>query len=123
MVRRLNRGESALVFTFGTLLAGFILLSLWGGPAVLATNWRTLPPIVWICLAYVSVAASALTFVLLQYASMRLPSAKVMAYTYLVPCWVILWELALGHGAPPLNVLAGVVLILVALGLLLKDEG
>lgn len=123
MVRRLNRGESALVFTFGTLLAGFVLLSLWGGPAVLATNWSTLPPIVWICLAYVSVAASALTFVLLQYASMRLPSAKVMAYTYLVPCWVILWELALGHGAPPLNVLAGVVLILVALGLLLKDEG
>lgn len=123
MVRRLNRGESALVFTFGTLLAGFVLLSLWGGPAVLATNWSTLPPIVWICLAYVSVAASALTFVLLQYASMRLPAAKVMAYTYLVPCWVILWELALGHGAPPLNVLAGVVLILVALGLLLKDEG
>ena len=64
-----------------------------------------------------------MTFVLLQYASLRLPSAKVMAYTYLVPCWVILWELALGHAAPPLNVLAGVVLILVALGLLLKDEG
>ncbi|MBI1170831.1 EamA family transporter [bacterium] len=123
MVRRLNRGESALIFTFGTLVAGFVLLVLWGGPAVLATDWKALPAIVWICLAYVSVAASALTFVLLQYASMRLPAAKVMAYTYLVPCWVILWELALGHGAPPLNVLAGVVLILAALGLLLKDEG
>lgn len=123
MVRRLNRGESALVFTFGTLFAGFLLLSLWGGPAVLATDWKALPTIVWICLAYVSVAASALTFVLLQYASMRLPAAKVMAYTYLVPCWVILWELALGHRAPPLNVLAGVALIVVALGLLLKDEG
>ncbi len=123
MVRRLNRGESALVFTFGALLAGFVLLCLWGGPAVLATDWLALPAIVWICLAYVSVAASSMTFVLLQYASLRLPSAKVMAYTYLVPCWVILWELALGHAAPPLNVLAGVVLIVVALGLLLKDEG
>ena len=122
MVRRLNRGESALVFTFGTLLAGFLLLCLWGGPAALATDWRALPAVVWICIAYVSVAASALTFVLLQYASLRLPSAKVMAYTYLVPVWVILWERALGHAAPPLNVLTGVALILVALGLLLKEE-
>jgi drug/metabolite transporter (DMT)-like permease len=74
-------------------------------------------------LAYVSVAASAMTFVLIQYATMRLPAAKVMAYTYLVPCWVILWEMALGHSAPPAKVLAGVVLILAALGLLLKNEG
>lgn len=123
MVRRLNRGEPALVFTFGTLLAGFVLLCLWGGRAVMTTDWASLPAIVWICLAYVSVAASAMTFVLIQYATMRLPAAKVMAYTYLVPCWVIVWEVALGHPAPPVKVLAGVVLILAALGLLLKNEG
>ena len=123
MVRRLNRGEPALVFTFGTLLAGFLLLCLWGGRAVMTTDWASLPAIVWICLAYVSIAASAMTFVLIQYATMRLPAAKVMAYTYLVPCWVILWEMALGHSAPPAKVLAGVVLILAALGLLLKTEG
>ena len=123
MVRRLNRGEPALVFTFGTLLAGFLLLGLWGGSTTLATDWAHMPAIVWICLAYVSIAASAMTFVLIQYATMRLPAAKVMAYTYLVPCWVILWEMALGHPAPPAKVLAGVVLILAALGLLLKNEG
>ena len=123
MVRRLNRGEPALVFTFGTLLAGFLLLGLWGGSTTLATDWAHMPAIVWICLAYVSIAASAMTFVLIQYATMRLPAAKVMAYTYLVPCWVILWERALGHSAPPAKVLAGVVLILAALGLLLKNEG
>ena len=122
MVRRLNRGEPALVFTFGTLLAGFLLLGLWGGSTTLATDWAHMPAIVWICLAYVSIAASAMTFVLIQYATMRLPAAKVMAYTYLVPCWVILWEMALGHSAPPAKVLAGVVLILAALGLLLKNE-
>jgi drug/metabolite transporter (DMT)-like permease len=123
MVRRLNRGEPALVFTFGTLLAGFVLLCLWGGRAVVGTDWASLPAIVWICLAYVSVAASAMTFVLIQYATMRLPAAKVMAYTYLVPCWVILWEIALGHSAPPAKVFGGVALILVALGMLLKNEG
>jgi drug/metabolite transporter (DMT)-like permease len=121
MVRRLNRGESATVFTFGTLVAGFLWLVLWGGPAALDTDWTTLPAIVWICLAYIAIAASALTFVLIQYAAMRLPAAKVMAYTYLVPSWVILWELALGHGHPPATTLIGVALTMAALALLLKE--
>ena len=122
MVRKLNRGESALVFTFGMMVAGFILLVIWGWRDVLDTDWAAMPSIVWICLIYVSVAASAMTFVLLQYATLRLPSAKVMAYTYLVPSWVILWEMALGRPAPPMAVLGGVALTVLALVLLLKDE-
>ncbi|MDB5658376.1 MAG: family transporter [Cypionkella sp.] len=122
MVRKLNRGEPALVFTFGMMLAGFVILCLWGWRDVIATDWANLPAIVWICLIYVSVAASAMTSVLLQFATLRLPSAKVMAYTYLVPTWVILWEMASGRAAPPINVLGGVILTALALLLLLKDE-
>ncbi len=121
MVRRLNRGESAIAFTFGTMLAGFGLLTLWAGPAVLATDWAALPAIVWWTLAYIAVVASAITFVLVQYASLRLPASKVMAYTYLTPSWVILWELALGREAPPLVVSAGLGLTVVALWLLLQE--
>lgn len=122
LVRKLNRGEPAVVFTFGMMLAGTFLLALYAWPAVLATDWAALPGIVWITLVYVAVAASALTFVLLQYASLRLPAAKVMAYTYLVPSWVILWEIAL-HGAVPSGlVLLGVALTVLALWLLLKEE-
>jgi hypothetical protein len=35
---------------------------------------------------------------------------------------VTLWEIALGRGAPPLQVSGGVVLTVLALALLLKDE-
>ena len=122
MVRKLNRGEPAVVFTFGMMVAGFILLVIWGWRDVLATHWAAMPAIVWVCLIYISVAASAASFVCLQFATLRLPAAKVMAYTYLVPSWVILWELALGRPAPPLIVLGGVTLTILALGLLLKDE-
>ncbi len=123
MVRKLNRGEPAVVFTFGMMVAGFLLLLLWGWRDVLATDWAALPAIVWICLIYVSVAASSMTFVLLQYATLRLPSAKVMAYTYLVPSWVILWEIALGRTPPPALVLGGGALTILALLMLLRDEG
>jgi drug/metabolite transporter (DMT)-like permease len=122
MVRKLNRGEAAVTFTFGMMIAGFFLLLLWGGREAVNTDWASMPGIVWVCLIYVSVAASAMTFVLLQYATMRLPSAKVMAYTYLVPSWVILWEIGLGRGAPPTMVLIGVALTVLALSLLLKDD-
>lgn len=122
MVRRLNRGERAVIFTLGTMAAGFVLLCLWGWRDVLATDWSGLPPIVWICLVYTAFAASSVTFVLLQFATLRLPASKVMAYTYLVPSWVILWELALRHPAPPARVLVGVALTIAALGLLLKED-
>jgi drug/metabolite transporter (DMT)-like permease len=121
MVRRLNRGEPAVVFTFGMMVAGTGLLALWSLPAIRATDWAALPGIVWVTLVYIAVAASAMTFVLLQYATLRLPAAKVMAYTYLVPAWVILWEMALHAAFPPVLVLVGVALTVLALGLLLKE--
>lgn len=123
LVRRFNRGESAITFTFGMMVAGCLMLTAAGWGDIRATDWVALPAIVWITLVYVAVAASAMTFVLLQYATLRLPAAKVMAYTYLTPSWVILWEIAIGHGAPPLAVTGGVALSVLALLLLLKDEG
>ncbi len=122
MVRKLNRGEPAVVFTFGTLMAGCLLLVIYGWRDIVSTNWLTLPVMVWSGLLYLSVFATAASFVLVQFAAMRLPSAKVMAYTYLVPSWVILWEVALGNGTPPGLIIVGVLLTVVALLLLLKDE-
>nr|WP_259444663.1 DMT family transporter [Neotabrizicola shimadae] len=123
MVRRLNRGEPAVVFTFLTMSAGAVLLGLAGWQDVRATDWAALPPVVWITLAYIAVAASAASFVLLQYASLRLPSAKVMAYTYLVPAWVIGWEIVLHGALPPARIALGILATLAALGLLLRDDG
>ena len=122
LVRKLNRGEPALIFTFGTLLAGSIMLTAWGWRDLVATDWINLPQIVWITIFYTACFASAATFTLLQFATLRLPSSKVMAYTYLTPSWVILWELALGGTAPPGLILIGVGLTVVALALLLREE-
>ena len=122
MVRKLNRGEPAVVFTFGMLVACCLVVTLWGWSDIRATDWANLPRIVWITILYVAVLASAVTFVLLQYASLRLPSAKVMAYTYLTPSWVLVWEFAMGHGTPPALVLGGVALSILALLMLLKGD-
>ncbi|WP_135502231.1 DMT family transporter [Roseovarius aestuariivivens] len=122
MVRKLNRGERPVVFSFGAMAGAAVLLLVAGAADIARTDWAGLPPIVWITLVYTTMFATALTFVLLQYASLRLPAAKVMAYTYLTPTWVICWQAALGRGLPGWVVSCGVALTIVALAMLLKDE-
>ncbi len=121
MSRKLNRGESPLVFTMGMLLAGFLLLLAYSASDIIQTDWLSLPLILWVVLAYLVIFASAITFFLLQFSTLRLPSAKVMAYTYLVPAFVVIWEGLLGHGWPDAAILIGMGLIVLALILLLKD--
>ncbi|QXT41486.1 DMT family transporter [Gymnodinialimonas ceratoperidinii] len=121
MVRVLNRGEAVAVFSFLTLVACAAVIALWGIGDIAATDWGALRPLVWITIGYTAVFASAATVFLIQFASLRLPSSKVMAYTYLTPSWVILWEIALGQPVPAAVVLVGVGLTVAALLLLLKD--
>lgn len=122
MVRKLNRGEGAVTFTFGTLAAGSVLLIAVGFKDLTNTPWVQLPGIVWLTLLYLVLFSTAISFVLLQYATLRLPSAKVMAYAYLTPTWVILWEASLGNGFPDMVVMLGVTVTILALLILLKDE-
>jgi drug/metabolite transporter (DMT)-like permease len=122
MLRVMNRGEATFVFIFGILTAGCVLLTLYGWPALRATDWGALPARVWVALAYLTLFATVASVVLILLGSLRLPSAKVMAYTYLTPSWVILWDIALGAGAPPLAILVGVALTCVALLLLLRGD-
>lgn len=122
MLKKLNRGEPALVTTALVMAAGFVLLSLWAWREIVALDWLRLDLWIWAVILYLALATMALTFVLLNFAAQRLPSSKVMAYTYLTPAWIILWELALGHGAPGALVLPGLGLIVLALLLLLRED-
>jgi drug/metabolite transporter (DMT)-like permease len=52
MLRKLNRGEPAAIATFGTLVAGCVLLALGGFRSILSTDWAALPQIFWITLVF-----------------------------------------------------------------------
>ena len=122
LFRLLNRGENPLMATFGMLVSGGVILSIFGASEIIKTHWIALPINVWVTLLYVSIFASAITFALVQFASMHLPTANVLAYTYLTPTWVLVWEFLLSHTIPPLWVLAGVFLTALSVVLLLKTS-
>ncbi|MDH3668619.1 MAG: DMT family transporter [Paracoccaceae bacterium] len=123
LIRRLSRGEPVLVFSFGTIVAGALLLSAVGAPAMLATDWAALPAIVWIAIVYLAVFATCGSFLFVQFATLRLPSSKVMAYGYLVPSFVILWEGLSGNGwVQPMVLLGAGATVLGLLILLAPDD-
>ena len=121
LVPRLNRGEPPAVFTAGMLIGGSVLLWIYAWPEMRHADYAAMPAAVWWVLAYVSLAATSTTFFLLQYASLRIPAAKVMAYTYFTPSVVLMWEMVLGAGTPKSIVLIGVLLCVCALIALLMQ--
>ncbi|MGC8201704.1 DMT family transporter [Aliiroseovarius sp. PTFE2010] len=119
--RRLNRGEATFAFSFAVIAAATGLLFVYGWADIRGTDWAALRPMVWVTILYTALAAGVVTTALQLFAVMRLPAAKVMAYSYLAPTWVALWEAMLGHSIPSPSTLAGVGLTVLALILLLRD--
>lgn len=118
LVRKFNRGEPVLAFTFWTILATGIWICLWGAREVAATDWAALPAFVWLVIAYLAVFTTAATFFLLQFAAMRIPAAKVLAYNYLTPTFIIVYEGLLGHGWAGASIAAGAVVTVLGLVIL-----
>jgi drug/metabolite transporter (DMT)-like permease len=118
LVRRLNRGEPVLTFTFFTLVATALCLGFYGAREIAGTEWHELPVFVWIAIGYLSIFTTAGTFFLLQFASMRLPASKVFAYAYLIPTFVILYEGLAGHGWASASVAAGAAITVAGLAVL-----
>jgi len=107
LLPKFNRGEPLPVSTFFILVGNALWISLYGASSILATDWTSLPAIVWVSIVYLAIFPSAITFVLVQFAAHRLPASKVMAYGYLVPVFVIVFEGLAGHGWVSLAVFAG----------------
>ena len=106
----------------GTTVGALIVAGAYGARDLVAVPFAQLSALVWLVLIYLAVVTTAVTFFLVQYASKRLPGSKVMAYTYLVPSWVVMWDLAF-HGARPAPaILFGIGCTIVALVMLLQDE-
>lgn len=120
LLRRFQRSEPATVLSFWTLSGTAFWITLYAIPEMLATDWLSLPPTVWWVIIYLAVAPTAICFFLIQFASRHLPSAKVIAYGYLTPSFVIVFEGLAGHGWTTLSVMAGAALTAGALVVLAR---
>lgn len=107
LIRRFDRGESAVAFGFWVTVGATLWLIPPGIKGLLDVDFSALPFSVYAAVTYLAVVTTAGTFLLLQYASMRLPASKVLGYGYLTPSFIILLEGLLGHGWASIPVLVG----------------
>jgi len=122
LIKRLHRGESMAVMTFWVLVSGSLWLLIFAGPRLSAVAWSTVPLFVWLGVAYLAIFTTIITFFLTQYAVPFLGPTKVMAYSYLYPGFVLILDLLLGHGLPPLRVIPGVLVVLAAMFILQRHN-
>ena len=121
LTRRLAPDSTAFEAAFGTVAGALVVTLAYAMPELLATDYAGLPVAVWMVALYLGVVTTAGTFFLLQVAVPRLSPGKVMAYTYLVPSWVVLHSLVLGQGEKGV-VYAGGALTLLAMLVLLVSK-
>jgi len=117
LIKKLHRGESTVALTFWVVASGSVLLALYGAPEIIATDWRAIDWTVYAAVGYLGLFNTAGTFFLAKFASVQLPPAKVMAYTYLTPGFVVALAIH-GDGVPTLSVLAGIGVTILAMVLL-----
>lgn len=107
LLRKFNEDEPALIFMFWTAVATLAFIMIPGTPKLMSLDYASVPLLAWVMVIYLAIVMTLITFLLLQYAATRLPSPKVLAYSYLTPSFIIVLEGALGHGWAPIGVLAG----------------
>lgn len=123
LVKLLSRGESVFEFTVWTVVGCTVCLAPFAAPQLAALDWASIGWVVWLAIAYLAICATALSFFLLQYASMHLPAAKVFPYSYLTPSFVIVLEMLLGHGLPSPAVAAGALVTVFGLVVIVGAPG
>lgn len=115
LVKLLYRGESMLLMTFWVLVTGSVWLLIFGANKLQAVDWGAVRPMVWWALLYLAVFTTVITFFLTQYCTPHLGAIRAMAYSYLYPGLVLLIDLGLGKGLPPLKALPGIGIVLLAM--------
>ena len=122
LVRLLHRGEPLILLSFWTTALGAGMLGLYAAEEIRTSDFRAVPLAAWLGLIHLALSNTGLTFLLAQFASLRLPAHKVMAYTYLTPTFVALQLSLIGQGWPSLSVTLGIALTAAATLLLQRSE-
>ncbi|MGI9371570.1 MAG: DMT family transporter [Hyphomicrobiales bacterium] len=110
-VRKLNMGEHLVDVTIWTLVAAAIILGIFGFSTITTVNWSAVPTSVYIGIAHLALFTTACSSFLIQYASLRLPSGKVMAYMYIIPALIVAQNVMFEGKLPSFSVLIGVIII------------
>ena len=119
---KLNSGESTIEQTAITMFFSSIILLFFDLKVIFRTDWLELEPLVWITIGYLSIFATAVAFFIIQYSRRFLPSSYLMAYYYLVPMWVLIFEIIFFQSIFAPNIWIGFLAIICTFSIILYKD-
>lgn len=122
LLKRWSRGDHPLQSAIGSCLGGAVVSTLWGLPEMRGMSFGDITPAIWALILYLALLATGVTFFLMQFAIQRISGAKVMAYTYAIPCWVVLYGLVFQGQTLPAPMWLGIGAAVLALLMLLRAD-
>ncbi len=122
VVKKLHRGEHALVLTGWSLMCATLLLTAVVAYQLPDIEWRNINVITWSGVLYLATFATALSFFLFQKACIVLSPAKISGYVYLIPLSVIATNGLLGQEIQWQEIACGAVLVMIAMAILIKAK-
>ena len=114
LVKKIHSGEPAAIISYWTLITGCFWLLLFSNFKLFEVDWLSVPTSTFPLIIYLAVFTTILSTLFFQSAAINLGGNKVAAYTYLNPSLVVVINWAIGKGFPPLKVLPGVLIVLLA---------
>ncbi|MDN0110678.1 DMT family transporter [Yersinia mollaretii] len=122
VVKKLHRGEHALVLTGWSLMCATLLLTVVVAYQLPNIEWRNINVITWSGVLYLATFATALSFFLFQKACIVLSPAKISGYVYLIPLSVIATNGLLGQEIQWQEIACGAGLVMIAMVILVKAK-
>ncbi len=122
LLKYFYRGEPMEIITYWILVTGSLWLFAYCGKELLATSFEQISFHVWAGIFYLTVFSTIISFYLTQLAIPALGPTRVIAFSYSYPFLVMIIELCLGHGLPPLRVFPGVIIVCLAMTLMMHKE-
>ncbi|CNK79157.1 membrane protein [Yersinia enterocolitica] len=122
VVKKLHRGEHALVLTGWSLMCATLLLTAVVAYQLPDIEWRNINVTTWSGVLYLATFATALSFFLFQKTCIVLSPAKISGYVYLIPLSVIATNGLLGQEIQWQEIASGAGLVMIAMAILIKAK-
>lgn len=90
--KRLYRGEGVKNFTFWTLLASTLILTLFALPQIFTLSPPSIRPALWGWIAYLAFFSTCVTFFITQITARFLSPVEILSYTYLTPGFIVILD-------------------------------
>jgi len=122
LVKRFHRNEPMVLMTFWILLFGSLWLLLASVRDIMYIDWVNIKQNVYYGILYLALFSTLITFMVINFSTIRIGATKVAAYGFLTPVIVIVLSLLLGLEPFELITVPGLLLIIAAMFIIQRDN-